>query len=353
MWGKLALWRRLSSFPAGLRGASRQAGHAGSRAGRATQSRAVREFPRHPARKTACSTSRRRPQGGASRQACHAGGHAGRATQSRAVRGFARHPPPRLAAWHARLRAPLEGVARKTACSTSRGRPQGGASRQAGHAGSRAGRATQSRAVREFPRHPARKTACSTSRRRPQWSKPPGLPCGRSRRQSHTIPACAGVPTPSAAKTGGVARKTACSTLRRRPQWSKPPGLPGRRSRGQSHTIPSCAGVPTPSAAKTGGVARKTACSTSRGRPQGGASRQACQAGGHAGRATQSRAVRGFPRHPARKTACSTSRGRPQGGASRPACHAGGQPFPLRMVAKKWEEREGRTPLARKVKRIV
>jgi hypothetical protein len=43
---------------------------------------------------------------GASRQACHAGGHAGRATQSRALRAFPRHPPPRLAAWHAGLRAP-------------------------------------------------------------------------------------------------------------------------------------------------------------------------------------------------------------------------------------------------------
>jgi len=57
------------------------------------------------------------PQGtarsGACRQACHAGGHAGRATQSRAVREFARHPPPRLAAWHARLRAPPQGAARK------------------------------------------------------------------------------------------------------------------------------------------------------------------------------------------------------------------------------------------------
>ena len=74
------------------------------------------------ARKTACSTSRGRPQGGASRQACRAGSHAGRATQSRAVRRVPRHPPPRLAAWHARLRAPLEGVARKTARTTSRRR---------------------------------------------------------------------------------------------------------------------------------------------------------------------------------------------------------------------------------------
>jgi|GEM_PF-3672577 hypothetical protein len=30
-----------------------------------------------------------------------------------------------------------------------------------------------------------------------QWSKPPGLPCRRSRRQSHTIPNGTGVPTPS------------------------------------------------------------------------------------------------------------------------------------------------------------
>ena len=38
-----------------------------------------------------------------------------------------------------------------------------------------------------------------------------------------------------------------------------------------------------------------------------GASRQACHAGGHAGRATQSRTVREFLRHPARTTARSTS----------------------------------------------
>jgi hypothetical protein len=31
--------------------------------------------------------------------------------------------------------------------------------------------------------------------RRPQWSKPPGLPCRRSRRQSDTIPSCTGVPS--------------------------------------------------------------------------------------------------------------------------------------------------------------
>jgi len=52
-----------------------------------------------------------------------------------------RHPPPRLAAWPARLRAPLQDA-------------------------------------------PA------------QWSKPPGLPCRRSRRQSNTNPNATGVPAP-------------------------------------------------------------------------------------------------------------------------------------------------------------
>ena len=71
-----------------------------------------------------------------------------------------RHPPPRLAAWHAGLRAPPEAAA-----------------------------AT--------------------------WSKPPGLPCRRSRRQSNTIPSCAGAPTPSAATAGGVARTPPRSTSTR------------------------------------------------------------------------------------------------------------------------------------------
>ena len=121
------------------------------------------------------------PAGGrnhsAHRDTRHTGG-AGGGTQSRAVREFQRQPPPRLAAWHAGLRAPLQGSA---------------------------GRATQSRPVRELP-------------------------------------------TPTAAKTGGVARKTARSTSSRCPPWSMPPGLPCRRSRRQSHTLPTCTGVSTPSA---------------------------------------------------------------------------------------------------------
>ena len=50
--------------------------------------------------------------------------------------------------------------------------PPRGASRQACHAGGHAGRATQSRTLREFQRHPARKTARSTSSRRPSWGRP-------------------------------------------------------------------------------------------------------------------------------------------------------------------------------------
>ena len=86
------------------------------------------------------------------------------------------------------------------------------------------------------------------------WSKPPGLPCRRSRRQSNTISSVTDVPTPSAAKTGGVARRTARSTSTCRhprgtrrscgawpplptalpstqtlPPWSMPPGLPCRQ----------------------------------------------------------------------------------------------------------------------------
>jgi hypothetical protein len=324
---RLAAWHaRLRAPPQGAArsGASRQACHAGGR----RQSDTIPSVTGGPtpsaaktggvARKTACSTSRGRPQW--SMPPGLPCGRPGRQSNTTRASGSSqRHPPPRLAAWHARLRAPLEGVARKTACSTSRGRPQ--------------------------------------------WSMPPGLPCGRPGRQSHTIPSCPGFGTPSAAKTGGVARKTACSTSRGRPQWSMPPSLPCGRSGRQSDTIPSGTGgqrQPPPRLAAwharlrapLEGVARKTACSTSRGRPQwsmppglpcgrpgrqsnttravrganairrqdwrrgtqdcvlhlkawharlrappqgaarSGACRQACRAGGRAGRATRTRAVR-------------------------------------------------------------
>jgi len=179
------------------RGASRQACHAGGHAGRATQSRTLREFQRHPARTTARSTSSHRPSwgrpllwgrlsslrpasqpawvpltdchscaqshpppSGASRQACHAGGHVGRATQSRPVRELQTPSSPHACALH--LKPPLRGGASRQACHAG---TSCGASRQACHAGGHAGRATQSRPVREFQRHPARTTARSTSTR--------------------------------------------------------------------------------------------------------------------------------------------------------------------------------------------
>jgi len=115
-------------------------------------------------------------------------------------------------AWPGGLRAPPQAAA-----------PQCGASRQTCHAGGHAGRATHTRAAREFQSPSAAKTGgvarttarSSSSRRPPMWSKPPDLPCRRSRRQNHTIPNGTGVPTPSAAKTGGVARTTARSTSAR------------------------------------------------------------------------------------------------------------------------------------------
>ena len=138
-------------------------------------------------------------------------------------------------------------------------------------------------------RHPARTTARSTSSRRPKWSKPPGLPCRRSRRQTNTHPSCTGVPSanrparlrapPQAAAPVEHAARLAMpavtpaeqhnpepygsfqrhrpprlaawpARLRAPPQaaaparWSKPPGLPCRRSRRQSNTIPNATGVP-------------------------------------------------------------------------------------------------------------
>jgi len=70
--------------------------------------------------------------------------------------------------------------------------------------------------------------------------------------------------------------------------WSKPLGLPCRRSRRQSNTHPSCTGVPTPSGPQD------CALHLNPPPPQGGASRQACHAGGPAGRATHTPHVRGF-----------------------------------------------------------
>jgi len=170
------------------------------------------------------------------------------------------------------------------------------------------------------------------------WSKPPGLPCRRSRRQSHTILNATRVPTPSsphdctlhfkpplqggacrqACHAGGHAGRATPSravresnrhpartpprstSTRRRPKWSMPPGLPCRRSRRQSHRILNATGVPMPSSPHDCALHFKPPL-------QGGASRQACHVGGHAGRATQSCTLRESQRHPARTPPRSTS----------------------------------------------
>ena len=74
-----------------------------------------------------------------------------------------RHPMPSRVGADQRVR-PFSCDLRALACSRKGAVPRG-ASRQACHAGGHAGRATQSRGVREFPRDPARNTAHSTSSR--------------------------------------------------------------------------------------------------------------------------------------------------------------------------------------------
>jgi len=111
-----------------------------------------------------------------------------------------RHPPPRLAAWPARLRAPPQSTT-ATPCS----KPPGY-----------------------------------------EWSKPPGLPCRRSRRQSNTQPTCPG--SPNTIRHHQVEQAA---------RLAMPAAAPA-----ELHT-PPVRGFQLPSAAKTGGVARKTARSTS------------------------------------------------------------------------------------------
>ena len=109
-----------------------------------------------------------------------------------------------------------------------------------------------------------------------------------------------------------------------------PPGLPCRRSRRQSDTIPNGTGVPI-------AIRRQDwwrgphDCVLHLNPPlQSGACRQACHAGGHAGRATQSRTVRksnAIRRQDWRRGThdCALHlKPPPQSGASRQACHAGG-----------------------------
>jgi len=153
---------------------------------------------------------------GASRQACHAGGHAGRATQSRAVRESQRHPARMTArftsslsllpicvssvVYFLRVLRVLCGLfflcppfrvrcgAGFLACGRLSSRPwplYPPPSAQPNAEPCRGGPACPPRPWSMPPGLP---------HRLPRWSKPPGLPCRRSRRQSTTHATCTGLP---------------------------------------------------------------------------------------------------------------------------------------------------------------
>jgi len=148
---------------------------------------------------------------------------------------------------------------------------------------------------------------CSRKAAAARWSKPPGLPCRRSRRQSHTIPNATGVPTPSGPHD--------CALHLRPPrrvdavQRPRPLSSPLRVLRvlcGLFFLCPPCR-VRCGAGFLAGLGALYPPPLLHPIAPPRGARRQACHAGGHAGRATQSRTLRELQRHPARKTARSTS----------------------------------------------
>jgi len=134
---------------------------------------------------------------------------------------------------------------------------------------------------------------CAQSRPLP-WSKPPGLPCrplrGARSLACHTGSHAGGrLSSPALPQAPVCGAGSSCGA-----RLSCGAGFPacGRLSSRPWRPLPTATPAPN------------------RGRSRG-ASRQACHAGGHAGRATQSRAVREFQHHAARKTARSTSSRRP------------------------------------------
>ena len=202
-----------------------------------------------------------------------------------------------------------------------------GASRQACHAGGRAGRATHAPAVRvtQMPSAAktggvARKTARSTSRhRRSPWSMPPGLPCRRSRRQSHTHATCTELPDAirrqdwrRGPQDCALHPKAPPLPVEQAARLAMPAVAPAEQHTPQQSGLPKC--HPPPRLAAWPARLRAPPQAAA---PRG-ASRQACHAGGRAGRATHTPAVRVTQMPPAaktggvaRKTACSTSSRRP------------------------------------------
>ena len=158
-----------------------------------------------------------------------------------------------------------------------------------------------------------------------KWSKPPGLPCRRSRRQSHKIPSCAGVPTPSGPQDCALHLKPPPPQVEQAARLAMPAVTPAEQHIPELHGSskrqppPGLAAWPARLRAPPHPAAPSGAC------------RQACHAGGHAGRATQSRTVRksnAIRRQDWRRGThdCALHlKPPPQSGACRQACHAGGR----------------------------
>jgi hypothetical protein len=117
---------------------------------------------------------------GASRQACHAGGHAGRATQSRTLRESQSPSGPHDCALHLNPPPPQVEQAARLAMPAVTPAEEHNPDLYGGI------NAIQPARLRA-PLQPAAA----------RWSKPPGLPCRRSRRQSDTILNATGVQSPS------------------------------------------------------------------------------------------------------------------------------------------------------------
>jgi len=237
---------------------------------------------------------------GASRQACHAGGHAGRATHTVLVRSFqspsVRQVEQPATACHAGRSRKARNLACHTRCSrgarslaggrrvpssvpfsTQSCPPLRGASRQACHAGGHADRATHTVLVRSFPSPSVRQveqpaTACHAGRSRGARNLACHTRCSRGARSlaCHAASLGGGWLLPLVAPLLGRKLSLWASLF----LWCRPL-LWGRlfslRRAFQPAWAPLTRRLLSPDAAA----------------PRG-ASREACHAGGHADRATQS-----------------------------------------------------------------
>jgi len=150
------------------------------------------------------------------------------------------------------------------------------------HAGGRAGMATHTPPVWRLQRPSAaktggvaRKTARSTScrRRKVEHAARLGMQAAAPAEQHtrHLYGACEGPPPPRLAAWPARLRAPPQAAAAK---WSKPPGLPCRRPRRQSNTHATCTGVSTPSGPQDCALHLMPS-------PQSGASRQAWHIGSH------------------------------------------------------------------------